>query len=164
MARLKVVSDNGAVDAAVPLREMLQSLNSGVALVNRGDWSVAFENARFGEDTGETIDTRIPGFNAERAASRVERNRPYSMECDTKVGGRTIPVTIDVRPLSDDEDSPILVQCRDMSKQKEAEYMLSSYSEISEKGCCSISCRAPSTRRCAITAPRHRSDSSARRC
>jgi len=139
MTRLRVVAGSEAGDAGVPLREMLQSLKEGVALVDPADWSVQFENAKFFqwfpplEGKAETIDQRIPGFNAERAAQRMERGRPYTLDCETRIGARTVPTSIEVRPLFDGEDAPALVECRDMSKQKEAEYMLSSYSEISEK-------------------------------
>lgn len=140
MTTLKVVSDNGAVDKTVPLRQMLQSLNYGVALVNRENFETIFENAKFfqwfqpAEDGEDRLPDRLPGFNAERAADRIRRGRPYSLECETKVGARTIPLTVEIKPLAaDDEDSPLLVECKDMSKQKEAEYMLASYSEISEK-------------------------------
>lgn len=140
MTNLKIVTDNGAVDTAVPLRQMLQSLNYGVALIERESWAILFENAKFfqwfppPEDEEEGIQNRLPDFKLERAGDRIKRGRPYLQECEAKIGARTIPLTVEIKPLSaEDEDSPLLVECRDMSKQKEAEYMLASYSEISEK-------------------------------
>jgi adenylate cyclase len=44
-----------------------------------------------------------------------------------------MPLAIEVRPLNKDDDSPICVECRDISKQKETEYMLESYSDLSER-------------------------------
>lgn len=140
MTSLKVVSNNGAVDASVPLRQMLQSLNYGVALIDRDSLDILFENAKFfqwfppPEDEEDGIQRRLPDFKPERAADRIKRGRPYTQESEAKIGARTIPLTIDIKPLAaDDEKSPLLVECRDTSKQKEAEYMLASYSEISEK-------------------------------
>lgn len=127
------------LDPALPLRQVIQSLNHGVALVERGSWRIIFENAKFfqwfppPEDGDDKLDRRIPGFKAERAADRIERNRPYTQECEVKVVARTIPLTVDLKSLQDNRDAPILVECRDMSKQKEAEYMLASYSTMSEK-------------------------------
>ncbi len=138
MTRLRVISDNGAVDS-VPLRQMLQSLNYGVALVDREDWSLLFENAKFfqwfppPEDGQDSLAERLPGFKPDRAAERIARNRPYPMECEAGIGARTIPLSIELKALSENKDAPVLVEARDTSKQKEAEYMLASYSEISEK-------------------------------
>ena len=140
MTTLKVVSDNGTIDTTVPLRQMLQTLNYGVALVDREKFETIFANAKFFQwfppsaEGDDCLDTRLPDFKAERAADRVKRGRPYSQECETKIGARTVPLTVEIKPLTaDDAESPLLVECRDMSKQKEAEYMLASYSEISEK-------------------------------
>lgn len=145
MTRLRVIADNGAVDAATPMREMLQTLNHGVALVDPESWSIVFENAKFfqwfpplnsaenGDGEAENLIRRIPKFDAERAKQRIEAGRPYRLECETKVRARSIPTAVEVRPLYDEADSPLLVECRDIGKQKEAEYMLASYSEMSEK-------------------------------
>jgi len=138
MTELKVAVDNGPMDA-VPLRQILQKLNYGVALVERESWRLIFENAKFfqwfppPEDGDDKLDRRLPGFKAERATDRLGRGRPYTQECNAKIGTRTIPLAVDIKALSENSDAPILVECRDMSKQKEAEYMLASYSSISEK-------------------------------
>ena len=134
-----MTAENGTVDSAVPFRQVLQTLNYGVALVERGSWRLIFENAKFfqwlppPEDGEDKLDRRLPGFKAERATDRIERGRPYTQECNTKIGARTIPLTVDIKPLNENKDAPVLVECRDMSKQKEAEYMLASYSAMSEK-------------------------------
>jgi adenylate cyclase len=137
MTGVKAV-DNPLSDSAIPLRQILQTLNHGVALIERDSWRVLFENARFFHwfpppgDGEDKLDRRVPGFKVERATDRVGRNRPYSLECEVKVGARTIPLTVEVKSL-EAEGSPLLVECRDLSKQKEAEYMLASYSNLSEK-------------------------------
>lgn len=139
MTTLEVALDNGTIDQTVPLRQILQTLNHGVALVDRESWRLIFENAKFfhwfppPEDGEDVLDRRLPGFKAERVADRIARGRPYTQECESKIGARKIPLTIDIKPLNEGDDAPILVECRDTSKQKEAEYMLASYSSISEK-------------------------------
>jgi len=139
MTELRVSVDNGGVDPAIPLRQILQTLNYGVALVDRNDWRLIFENAKFFQwfppppDGEDKLDRRLPGFKAERATDRISRGRPYTQECNAKVGGRSIPLAVDIKVLAEGDDAPILVECHDMSKQKEAEYMLASYSTMSEK-------------------------------
>ena len=127
------------MDNDAALRQLVQSIALGVALVDRETWTVRLENAKFFqwfppvEDGEEPLSQRMTDLNLDRAATRLSENRPYNFECETKVGARTIPLGIDIRPLSDEADSILIVECHDISKQKQAEFMLSSYSEISEK-------------------------------
>jgi adenylate cyclase len=121
------------------LRQMVQTLSQGAALVQLSDWSVLFENASFfkwfppGEDADEPLTARLEGFNANRAMTRLQEGRTYSFETESKAGGRSIPVNVELRRLSDDPTEPVVVECRDLSKQKQAEYMLESYSKMAEK-------------------------------
>jgi len=121
------------------LLQLTRSLNTGVALTHIEDWHILFENANFfkwfppGSDADEPLTVRIPGFNEERALSRLEKGRPYSLEIETEASGRSIPISVEVRALSDQSADKAVVECFDMSKQKQAEYMLESYSKIAEK-------------------------------
>lgn len=139
MTTTGIPTDNERVDSRTPLRQILQTLNYGVALVERDSWQLKFENAKFFQwfpppgDGDDSLDRRLPGFKTERAADRISRGRPYTQECNVKIGAKSIPLAIDIKSLSESADAPILVECRDMSKQKEAEYMLASYSTMAEK-------------------------------
>lgn len=121
------------------LKQVLQSLKIGIAIVEPDEWAVLFENAPFfgwfppEADADEPLTVRIPGFNASRALSRLGAGRAYSMEAEAQSGGRAIPVAIELRPLPDHPEGHILVECRDLSKQRQAEYMLESYSKMAEK-------------------------------
>lgn len=72
---------------------------------------------------------------------RLGKGRTYSFEAEVKSGVRTIPVEVEVRSMPPDEDAEVasdtarllIVECRDISKQREAEYMLESYSKLAEK-------------------------------
>jgi adenylate cyclase len=121
------------------LRQMVQTLSLGAALVQPGAWSVLFENASFfkwfppGEDADEPLPARLPGFNANRAMTRMQEGRPYNFETESKAGGRSIPVSVNLRRISEDLTDPVVIEVRDISKQKQAEYMLESYSKMAEK-------------------------------
>lgn len=123
----------------VPLKQVIQSLKTGVAVVDRESWEVLAENALFFEwippveDGDEPLVKRLPELKAERALDRIERRGSYSVDHEVKQGARTLPLSIEFRLLSDDDPSLILVECRDLSKQREAEYMLESYSKMAEK-------------------------------
>jgi adenylate cyclase len=124
------------------LKQLLQNLSFGLAIVNPDTWSIEFENAKFFQwfppvdesgEAGDSLTGRIPDINIERAQQRMESKRPYRFECQVEIGARDMPLAIEVRPLNKDDDSPICVECRDISKQKETEYMLESYSDLSER-------------------------------
>lgn len=121
------------------LRPLVQSLSSAVAVADPADWHVHFENARFfqlfalSEDGDETAASRIPGFNPGRAAERLAAGRPYSFDVKVEVNGRDTPLEVTVRPFTASDDVLALIEAVDVSKQREAEYMLQSYSEMVEK-------------------------------
>ncbi len=123
----------------VDLKRLVRSLNLGIAVVEPGSWSIIFENAKFfqwfppTDDTESPLNERLTGLNTGRAASRLEERRKFSFETETKSGARTIPLRIDLQILPDSDPAQVLVECRDASKEKEAEYMLESYSKMSEK-------------------------------
>ena len=121
------------------VRHGLQALKSGVAIVDPESWSILFENAKFFDwfapsgEPDETLASRLPGLNAERARSRLERGRPFTYETEIKTGARTISLAVELRRETADGRDVLLVECQNISKQKEAEYMLDSYSRLAEK-------------------------------
>jgi class 3 adenylate cyclase len=120
------------------LKPLLQALGTGVAVVDLENWAIRFENARFfdtlppGEDADAPLTARLPELNPERAAQRIDRGRSYRLELENRKGGRSTPLAIIIRALPE-SPGQALVECHDISKQKQAEYLLDSYSKLSEK-------------------------------
>jgi hypothetical protein len=79
------------------------------------------------------LTTRLSGFNAQRALSHTQAGRKYSFETETQSGARTIPIGIEVRALPNHPEEQLVIECSDFSKQKQAEYMLESYSKMAER-------------------------------
>jgi class 3 adenylate cyclase len=127
------------MDDRVDFKHLIQSLYLGIAIVEPETWEILFENAKFfqwfppGEDVDEPLPRRLPSLNAERAASKLQERRKFSYESEAKAGARTVALRIDIQPLPDSEHDLVLVECRDISKEKESQYMLDSYSKMSEK-------------------------------
>lgn len=128
--------------AAVPdaaFKQIVQSLNLAVAVIDPSTWSVMFENAKFfqwfppDEAGDDALKARVKDLRIDRAMERLANGRPYTFDTEGKQGQRAVPLTVDIRPLSDGDDAPLLMECRDVSKQRQAEYMLESYSDLSEK-------------------------------
>ena len=74
------MDDNGS------LKQLVQSLSIGVAVVEASSWRIVLENAKFfqwfppGNEADEPLGERVPGVNLERAAQRLEDGRPFSFE------------------------------------------------------------------------------------
>lgn len=121
------------------LRRAAQTLSIGVAIGEPEEWTVLFENANFfkwfppSSDADEPLTARLPGFNAERALKRLQAERAYKFEAEIQSGGREMPVEIEVRPLPEQPTDQFIVECRDLSKLRQAEYMLESYSKMAER-------------------------------
>jgi len=121
------------------LRQLAQTLGVGLAVVDPEAWEILFENANFfkwfppQEDADEPLTARLIGFNASRASSRLQGGRPYSLETVVQSGGREVPIAVEVRPLPDHPLDYAVIECQDVSKQKQAEYMLESYSQMAER-------------------------------
>ena len=102
----------GAVtDDRDQLKQIIQTLAVGIAVADPESWSIAFENAKFfqwfppqGEED-EPLDQRLPGFNAARAADRLQNGRPFSFECETVGGARKVPLSIELKPLPEHKQS-----------------------------------------------------------
>jgi class 3 adenylate cyclase len=116
-----------------------RTLNVGIAIVEPESWAILFENSNFFKwfspesDADEPLTTRLPGFNAKRALSRLQAGRGYRFEVEAQSGGRDIPISVEARPLPDHPSGQFMVECHEITKQKQAEYMLESYSKMAEK-------------------------------
>ncbi|MGD8618501.1 MAG: adenylate/guanylate cyclase domain-containing protein [Gammaproteobacteria bacterium] len=125
-------------ESATDLKQLVHTLDIGIAVVDPATWSILFENAKFfdwlppGEDADAPLTDRIPTLQPERALGRLGSERPYRFEYESKVGPRSTPLAIVLRQLPHRQDQ-VLVECHDISKQKQAEYLLDSYSKLQEK-------------------------------
>ena len=132
-------SDGAAKLGVDDFRKISQGLNVGVAVIETTNWTVVFENAAMFKwfppagDDAEPISERIPGLQTETALERAKNGRPYSVEVEARVGAREIPVRFETRLLDPDSDEFLVLEGHDISKQKQTEYMLESYSEMSER-------------------------------
>lgn len=132
----------GEPQASVDTAELalgVQSLGIGVAIADPKTWRVIFENARFsqwfpaGSGPATPLNSRIGGLDVERASARLEQGRKFALHTVSNASGREIPVAVDLSWIGGDKNGSVLVECRDVSKEKQTEYMLESYSKMAEK-------------------------------
>jgi adenylate cyclase len=136
MTPLAVASDPRAGPAPAGLMDQVAA---GYAVAEAGTWIIRYENQQFGawfpavEGVPDTLPSRLAAFDEARASDRLERGRPYRLEVDVRAGPRATAVLVDVRSRSIAGSPLVLVQVQNITKQREAEYMLESYSRLMER-------------------------------
>lgn len=131
--------DSPSSPDADTLAHVVRTLSTGVAVARSSDWAVTFENASFfnwfppNDDADEPLTRRIPGLKPDSALARLADGRTFSFETEAPAGGRKVPIGVELRTLGEASAGQLVVECRDLSKQKQAEYMLESYSQMSER-------------------------------
>ena len=123
--------DNGPL-----LAHSLRTLKTALALADR-DGRIVYANERFerwfgpyGPDS-PLLDARIPGLDVARLRARLDEKRTYACEIEIKDGARAVSVALELKRVGG--DGLVLVEAQDVTKQKQVEYMLDSYSQMAER-------------------------------
>lgn len=136
--QVEVAAAASAVDPEI-LRRVFQDLSLGCVIADYSSWEIMFENATFFQwfppkgEKDSLLTERLPKLNQGRAEERLKNGRPLVFEAEIKPGAKEIPLEIELRPIAGDDSTICVVECRDISKRRQAEYMLESYSKIAEK-------------------------------
>src|SRR5262245_11340240 len=122
------------------LRRAFQSLEVAIAVARPESGKIIFENAKFfqwfgpKDDADAPIWTRFAPAETKRAQESIAQKRACTWQAEVKTGPRQVSLAVDIRLLEEEGvDSLMVFQAQNISKQKEAEYMLDSYSKMSEK-------------------------------
>jgi adenylate cyclase len=126
------------IDPAL-LRRVLQSLDVAIAVARPENGTIIFENAKFflwfapQDDVDALIWTRLASREVKRAQECIAQKQAFTWQTEIQAGPRQVSLAAEIRLLEEEGvDSLILFQAQNISKQKEAEYMLDSYSKMSE--------------------------------
>ena len=129
-----VRTESGGLVTAV-----VKELGMGLAVADAETLDIEFENAAFfnwfppDPAAPDTLSERIPGLDVDRAKQRFEKGRPYRSETEVGSGARAATLEIQVQEREIDGSRRVVVEVADISKRKEAEYMLDSYARMAEK-------------------------------
>lgn len=121
------------------IKNIVQAMDQGVAVAHVDDWKICFENARFFkwfsdvEKPDQSLDERLTGLDKEKAQTRLDRGRGYNYETEVKQGPRTISIVVSLHRMEIEGAEYIVAECANVTKQREAEYMLDSYAKMAEK-------------------------------
>jgi adenylate cyclase len=121
------------------LRNLLQTLGTGAAVVDPESLAVVFENGRFfewfppDEEVDDSLAARLPQVDLDRARARIERRGSYAFDAEAGEGARKVSLAGELRACELAGCSYLLAEVRDITKQREAEYLLDSYSQMVER-------------------------------
>lgn len=123
----------------IDFKQIIQSLSQAIALIDPETNKVFFENALFFDwfTPSENIDAdfyeRIPSLKPDRFRRSIDEGRSYKFETEVDVNSRKVPARITFRPIGIGTEQYIIAECFDITKEKESQYLLESYSKMAEK-------------------------------
>ncbi len=118
---------------------LLESAGVGLAVLNAETREILFGNRRFAEwfpgmtGVGRKLEDLSSGLDMEKLESRLEQGRVFTGELSVKVKRRSLTIAIQVSHHQHENLSVLLLECQNISKIKELEYMIESYSSMVEK-------------------------------
>mgnify|MGYP006415698793 FL=1 len=118
---------------------LLDSVGVGLAVVDHDGFGVLLHNAMFGEwfpdivAGDSTFADVLPKFDAELVTQKIAEGETWKCEVEVKPKRRAISLAVEFVPAAGAGHGEIMVQCQNISKIKELEYMIESYSKMIER-------------------------------
>lgn len=118
---------------------LLQSTGVGLAAADAETCEVLFHNQRFEqwfpqvEELNCKLESLLPSIDFAKVASRLAEGQPYTGEIQIKSGRRPLQIAVRIEASNRGEGQVLLVECQNISKVKELEYMIESYSRMVER-------------------------------
>lgn len=118
---------------------LLQSVGVGLAVFDRKTLDLIFLNDRmdhwFAEQTGgaRSLEGFFPQIDREKMEKRLEAGRTFSFTSEIQRGTRKISLANEITMRETDALSVLMLECQNITKIRELEYMIQSYSSMIEK-------------------------------
>jgi class 3 adenylate cyclase len=118
---------------------LLQSVGVGLAVLVPGTLEVLYRNRRFAEwfpaaeESGSCLDQLLPELDVEALRKVTTAGESFTAEVEVKVRRRTLTLAMEITPQRHADASALLLEAQNISKIRELEYMIESYSQMVEK-------------------------------
>lgn len=119
---------------------LFDSVGVGLAVLDRADFRILMHNAQFREwypglaaEQALQIGAIVPGFDPVAARAALDHGRPYRFEVEVKPKRRPVSLACELTPALGEVEGALVLQCQNVSKIKELEYMIESYSKLIER-------------------------------
>jgi adenylate cyclase len=118
---------------------LLESTGVGLALLDARSLEVLFRNRRFSDWFPAPVEERqgltdvFPDLDVGKMRERHEGGGVFKAETETKIGRRKVSLALHLSRPEDDAIGYVVLECQNITKLKELEYMVESYSNMIEK-------------------------------
>ena len=118
---------------------LLESVGVGLAILKRDTREVVFGNRRFVEwfpgtvGVGTCLENLFPGVDQRQVESRLADGKTFACEAQIKIKRRPMTLALHFTRHVYNDMSVMILECTNITKIKELEYMIESYSKMIEK-------------------------------
>jgi adenylate cyclase len=118
---------------------LLESVGVGLAMLKPDTRQVVFANRRFSDwfpgavEQGQALDDIIPGVDYPRLKTALSRDRSHVCETSIRIKRRTVSLALQFTRHVHDGVTVVILECQNISKIKELELMIESYSRMVEQ-------------------------------
>jgi len=118
---------------------LLESVGVALAIIEPESREILFGNRRFAEwfpgesGVGRKLEEVFTDIDLGRMQSRLDDEVPFAVETEIKVKRRNITLAITISRHSHNNTGMLILEAQNISKIKELEYMIESYSTMVEK-------------------------------
>ncbi|NKB57622.1 MAG: adenylate/guanylate cyclase domain-containing protein [Alphaproteobacteria bacterium] len=118
---------------------LLESVGVGLAILELESREVLFANRRFIEwlpgttSLGRPIDEVFPDIDYKSLEGKIGADEIYTCEATIKVKRRSVTLALQFTKHTHNDSPVVILECQNISKVKELEYMIESYSTMVEK-------------------------------
>lgn len=118
---------------------LLESAGVGLAILRPESREILMGNRRFEEwfpdvaGAGKRLDEICPDIDFGRLEERISSGRDFTCETTVKVKRRSVTLAMQCSSHMHDDMAVLILECQNISKIKELEYMIESYSKMVEK-------------------------------
>ena len=118
--------------------QLLRAIGVGVALLDQKDFRLRFFNDTFKEwfteiELGQPLSEIFPDIEAAEVKSALEDSGQFTSEASFRVRRRTMTIAMTINPALDGNEKLAVLVCQNISRIKELESMIDSYSMMVER-------------------------------
>ncbi len=120
-------------------KKLLETVGVGLVIASYPDLAVVFRNHHVAEwfpglpDPAGRLDETIPGLDCNALLAALNAGEAYTENLETKVRRRTVSLNVAATRTGHGDSSWIIIELQNVTKMKELEYMISSYSQMVER-------------------------------
>ena len=124
--------------SGVSIRAAADALSVGWVIADPVEWRVEYANLAFetwfppppGDDL---LAKRLDDLNMDRARQRIAKGRTFVFETELRSGARTTALRTSLREGDHGGHRVLVAETLDVSKHKETEHMLDSFSKLADR-------------------------------